>query len=200
MITTQQKIVKTALVHLSQKGYAGISLRDIAHDVGIKAASIYNHFKGKKELVKAVYDHIELILERDLLSREKVDNSSVQVPFGSLWNEWFREYKNQLHTDEYQNIIRLLSIEQYADNNAARLIIEYMIERPLQIAEKICGRYIEKKSSVNERTFAAEFFYPLFGMMHEFILRTSHNQNTASIEKRMKSHIDFFGRLVHEQK
>lgn len=198
MQTTREKIIATALMHLSQKGYAGISLRDIAGDVGIKAASIYNHFKGKKELVLAVYAYIEQMLETGLLSPEKIDNSSAQVPFGTLWNEWFEEYKKQLHTNQYQNVIRLLSIEQYADSTAARLILEYMIEKPLRIAEKICGGYFKDISSMNSRLFAAEFFYPLFGMMHEFILRISHNQNTAFIENRMKSHIDFFGRLIDE--
>jgi TetR/AcrR family transcriptional repressor of nem operon len=41
---------KTAQTH----GYAGLNFRDLAQDVGIKAASIYYHFPSKAELGAAV--------------------------------------------------------------------------------------------------------------------------------------------------
>ena len=41
---------KTAQAH----GYGGLSYRDLAAEVGIKAASIYHHFDGKAELGAAV--------------------------------------------------------------------------------------------------------------------------------------------------
>lgn len=196
---TRDTIISTALVHLSQKGYAGVSLRDIAADVGIKASSIYNHFKGKKEVVEAVYIFIEQQLEGDLLEQEKVQSLTVDSTFGSLWTGWFSKYKQKLDTADYQNIIRLLSIEQYSDSNAARIIIEYMIEKPLKIAEAICGKFIPAGSGADANIFASEFFYPLFGMMHEFILRVSLKQNTLKIEQRMKTHIQFIGRLIDER-
>jgi TetR/AcrR family transcriptional regulator, biofilm operon repressor len=200
MIATRDKIIGTALLQLSRKGYAGISLRDIAEEVGIKAASIYNHFRSKKEIVEAVYAHIEKTLDAGLLKQDKIRSVTREHTFGTLWFEWFKEYKKILHTPGYQNIIRLLSIEQYADDTAARIILEYMIEKPLRIAEKICGNYLPENSDVSTALFAAEFFYPLFGMMHEFILRVSHNQKTTSVEKKMKNHIEFFGSLMRDGK
>ena len=38
------------------RGYDGTSMRDIAADVGIKAGSIYYHFKSKNELLVAVHE------------------------------------------------------------------------------------------------------------------------------------------------
>ena len=43
---TKQKIIEESLKLFSEKGYEGVSMREIASAVGIKGASIYNHFKG----------------------------------------------------------------------------------------------------------------------------------------------------------
>ena len=48
--STKERIIFESLNLFSQKGYDGVSMRDIAAAVGIKGASIYNHFKGKEEI------------------------------------------------------------------------------------------------------------------------------------------------------
>jgi len=197
-MTTREQILQTALAHLSQKGFKGVSMRDIADDVGIRAASIYYHFRGKQELVAAVYVHIEEVLAGNMLEQEKVKSVVKDQPFGALWGEWFTEYKAVIRTAPYQNIIRLLSMEQYTDETAARLILEYMFEKPLSIAGDICRTYLPKKGIHDPDTIAAEFFYPLFGMMHELLLRMFHNQETKAIEQRMEKHIRFIGRIIDD--
>lgn len=46
-MTTKEKIVYQSLGLFSQKGYDGVSMRENAAAVGIKGASLYNHFSGK---------------------------------------------------------------------------------------------------------------------------------------------------------
>ena len=49
---TRTQILEKAIVLLARRGYAGTSMRDIARQVGIKAASLYTHFpNGKPQLV-----------------------------------------------------------------------------------------------------------------------------------------------------
>ncbi len=55
MNPTKERIIFESLNLFSQKGYEGVSMRDIAAAVGIKGASIYNHFKGKEEILQAIY-------------------------------------------------------------------------------------------------------------------------------------------------
>jgi AcrR family transcriptional regulator len=40
----------------SENGYDAVSMRDIASEVGIKAASIYNHFPSKRDILKSMYE------------------------------------------------------------------------------------------------------------------------------------------------
>ncbi|MEM8526464.1 MAG: TetR/AcrR family transcriptional regulator [Bacteroidota bacterium] len=52
MQSTKQKIQDAAARLFRKKGYNGTSMKDIAQAVDIKAASIYNHFSSKQELLQ----------------------------------------------------------------------------------------------------------------------------------------------------
>jgi AcrR family transcriptional regulator len=52
---TKERILDEALNLFSERGYDSVSMRDIAAKVGIKAASIYNHFTSKKDILKEIY-------------------------------------------------------------------------------------------------------------------------------------------------
>lgn len=47
-MNTREKIISESLNLFSRKGFDAISVRDIAKAVGIKASSLYNHFKISK--------------------------------------------------------------------------------------------------------------------------------------------------------
>lgn len=50
----REAILSAATSIAQSRGYGGLNLRELAQDVGIKAASIYYHFPGKAELAAAV--------------------------------------------------------------------------------------------------------------------------------------------------
>jgi len=53
--TTKTRILNSAYELFVQKGYRGSSMRDIAENAGIKAGSVYNHFKTKEDIFEAVF-------------------------------------------------------------------------------------------------------------------------------------------------
>ena len=53
-VTTRELILAAARRAAQAHGYAGLNFRDLAKEVGIKAASIYYHFPGKADLGAAV--------------------------------------------------------------------------------------------------------------------------------------------------
>ncbi|MCL2129135.1 MAG: TetR/AcrR family transcriptional regulator [Treponema sp.] len=53
---TKTHIFNTALRLFATSGVENVSMRDIADAVGIKAASIYNHYINKDQIVEACYD------------------------------------------------------------------------------------------------------------------------------------------------
>jgi len=53
---TKTQIFNAALRLFAASGVENVSMRDIATNVGIKSASIYNHFTSKEQIVEACYD------------------------------------------------------------------------------------------------------------------------------------------------
>lgn len=51
---TREKILAVARQMAQARGYGGLSFRDLAREVGIKAASVYHYFPSKAELGVAV--------------------------------------------------------------------------------------------------------------------------------------------------
>ena len=52
---TRQRILREALRLFSQRGYDAVSVEQIAEAVGIKAPSLYKHYKGKQDIFDAVF-------------------------------------------------------------------------------------------------------------------------------------------------
>ena len=54
--TRKEEIIKTAAKLFKEKGYSAVTMRDLASEMGIKAASLYNHidpFLTRKEALIA---------------------------------------------------------------------------------------------------------------------------------------------------
>ncbi|MEZ5078828.1 MAG: TetR/AcrR family transcriptional regulator [Solirubrobacterales bacterium] len=55
---TAASILEASVSIFAKRGYAGTSMRDIAKEVGIKAASIYEYYSGKDRLLYAALVHV----------------------------------------------------------------------------------------------------------------------------------------------
>ena len=54
---TKEHILMEATILFAKNGYSAVSMRDLAEVIGIKPASLYNHFDSKEALWEAVLDH-----------------------------------------------------------------------------------------------------------------------------------------------
>ena len=73
--TTYSTILKTSGELLSQRGYYGVSMSDIADKVGITKAALYYHFTSKDDLVKVLMEQTVAELKSDL--RKVIENSRI---------------------------------------------------------------------------------------------------------------------------
>jgi len=53
-ITRKEEIIHTSAILFKEKGYSAVTMRDIANEMGFKAASLYNHIKSKQEILKNI--------------------------------------------------------------------------------------------------------------------------------------------------
>ena len=78
-VDTKKDIVQASGALFARHGFAGTSVVDIANSVGIKDASIYNHFKSKQEILHAFLVQIlENLLEDCTNSLDKVQKRSAK--------------------------------------------------------------------------------------------------------------------------
>ena len=54
----QKEIIELSKEMFSEKGYVETSMRDLAFQLDIKAASIYSHFKSKEEILQIICNEI----------------------------------------------------------------------------------------------------------------------------------------------
>ena len=71
-MSTKEKILDAALTLFAENGYDGTSVEQIANIVGIKAPSLYKHYKGKEDILNALIDSAEVRYEEMFGSEENI--------------------------------------------------------------------------------------------------------------------------------
>ena len=71
-MSTKDRILEEALTLFSENGYDGTGVEQIAEKVGIKAPSLYKHFKGKEGILNALIDNAEARYEEYFGSEQHI--------------------------------------------------------------------------------------------------------------------------------
>jgi TetR/AcrR family transcriptional repressor of nem operon len=125
----RESILSAARAIAQSRGYGGLNLRELARDVGIKAASIYYHFPGKAELAAAVAKRYweDGAAALEAISQETPDPMSALHRFPEIFRRSL-EADNRLclgsfmgaETDDLPAEVKT-EIKQFADVNVAWL-------------------------------------------------------------------------------
>lgn len=81
-VNTKEKILKEAAILFSKKGYFGVSMDDIAENVGVGKSALYYHFESKEALLRMLMNNACGELKLEL--QKAVDNSL--LPSDYLFN------------------------------------------------------------------------------------------------------------------
>lgn len=133
---TKERILHQALRLFSQKGYDAVSVEQIATAVGIKAPSLYKHFKSKQEIFDAIFEetarryedftdsisvHVE-DSEQDVAVFEKITEDDLVQKVKSLI-----EYS--LHDEYVSRFRRMMTIEQFRSPELSELYSRRYVEQ-----------------------------------------------------------------------
>jgi len=103
----RRSILDTARELLTTTGYARLSMRNIANEIGYSATSIYLHFESKDDLVHALIDEGVDLLADDL----RAANDGEDSPESRLWAMCRAYVGFGLNRPEYYEIMYILHPE-----------------------------------------------------------------------------------------
>ena len=174
-MTTKQQILNEALTLFSQKGYSAVYVGEIAEAVGIKAPSLYKHFKSKR----AIFDScVEVFSERMEQVRNKLrlpytPNAGIDYKTASM--ETITEAAVSLFLFYLQDDIaakfrKMLMIERCYNPELNELFENFFMDGAVRHEEKIFADLIDAKIIRKEdpHMIALRFYAPIFYLLQKY--------------------------------
>jgi len=174
-MTTKQKILNEALNLFSEKGYSAVYVGDIADAVGIKAPSLYKHYKSKQ----AIFDScVEVFSERMEQVRNKLrlpytPNADINYQTASM--ETIIEiainlFAFYLQDDVAAKFRKMLMIERYHNPELNELFENLFVDGVVRHEEKIFSDLIDAKiiKKENPHIIALRFYTPIFYLLQKY--------------------------------
>ena len=102
-MNTKQKILNEALTLFSEKGYSSVYVGDIADAVGIKAPSLYKHYKSKQEIFDSCVKVFSERMEDIRTGLRLPDTAKAGIDYQTVTTETLIEIANGLFMFYWQS-------------------------------------------------------------------------------------------------
>lgn len=171
---TKQIILDEALELFSVNGYEGVSVADIASAVNIKASSLYKHFKNKRDIFDKIlekaaggYDNPYEIFGIADPDTENGFELYINGSFDIITRIATSVFRYFVHNGAARKLRRMLSIEQYGDPAAAKLLAGQYVDAPLLYLGSVFQSLMERgvMAAADADITAAHFYAPIYLMI-----------------------------------
>jgi AcrR family transcriptional regulator len=169
---TKEKIFEVSIDLFSEYGYDGVSIRQIAKEVGIKESSIYNHYKSKKSILKSILDYYLYEMTKEEIPLVQA-SQNLDINLDYFYNQGLELYISKLKNDKMMKITRIFIIESYHNEEIKNFVKKAVINGPVQGWIELFN-LIKEKGLINEscdtKQLAESFYYySLFLLIQHFI-------------------------------
>ena len=148
--TTKQRILAEAVSLFAKEGYEAVSVEQIAKAVGIKAPSLYKHYKSKRDIFDSILRFME---QRDgeqaaacslpdvppEVMPEAYQTSSVKSLI-TFSKQQFRYWTEDAFASSFR---KMLTVEQYRSQEMSALYQQYLGAGPLKYVADLLGSQTE---------------------------------------------------------
>ena len=126
-IHNRERILQAAIALFSERGFSGVSQREIAAAVGIQAASIYNHFASKEMILEEIIKRFRAGLEECVMPAFSTENlldlRAYLARIGSATDAYFADPTNM-------QIGHIVLREQFFNKIVRGMLYETLIVQP----------------------------------------------------------------------
>lgn len=203
-MNTKKRILDEALTLFSENGYGNVYVAQIAEAVGIKAPSLYKHYKSKQDIFNAILDEMKKSYEKqasmlNISGEDAVSDAEVYSDIGE--DELVRMatglFLYFLHDEYAQKFRKMLTIEQFRDSELAHLLTKEYADDPLSyqsaMFSMLCEKGVLRKYDPN--VMALHFYAPIYFLLT--VCDREPQRETESTEL-LKRHIRQFSRVYEK--
>ena len=200
---TKNQILITALDLFSEKGFDGVSVRDIAKQVGVRESALYKHFTSKQEILdkiaekmsSEVHEVYKNVQAPEALGSDIV-NAYQKISEKKLCEMVWNVFKAFTGDSELAKFRRLLFREKQNANFAQyynSFFLEGVVKSQTNTFSKLIKAGVFKK--LDAKIMAIQFYSPVL-----FLFQKSDCGNTSEdeLKKLLFAHIHTFGKLYSE--
>lgn len=174
VMNTKQRILDEALTLFAEKGYANVYVGDIAEKVGIKAPSLYKHYKNKRAIFDAIIDEMNIRFTEQAKVLN-INGTDASVDAGiykqlsedqllKLGREFFLYY---LHDDYNRKFRKMLTLEQFHDEELAKVYSRLYVDDPLSYQGMLFGFMVTAGilKTDNVQIMTLHFYAPIYYLL-----------------------------------
>ncbi len=200
-MTTKEKILDEALTLFSKYGYEGVSVKDIANNVGIKDSSLYKHFKSKYHIFESIIQQMS-DKTAEIHQKLQVPNAleqDISLCFADMTNDKLVDISKELFLFYLKDSIvgrlrRLLTIEQYRNSEIAQTYQKIFIDSAIDYQAEVFRQMIAAGFFVEGDPYlmAIHFYSPIFLLLHKVDHMPEKEAEALDI---LKKHVIQFGKM-----
>lgn len=173
-MNTKKRILDVALTLFSEKGYANVFVADIAKAVGIKAPSLYKHYKSKQDIFNTILDEMKnrYDMQASILNMNGNNATADAEIFAGVSEDNLVKmgmglFMYFLHDDYVCKFRKMLTVEQFNNPELAELFTKQYADNPLSYQSAmfsvLSGSGVLKKGNPN--VMALQFYAPIFMLL-----------------------------------
>ena len=170
---TKNKILDVSIDLFSEYGYDGVSIRQIAREVGIRESSIYNHYSGKQAILDAIFNYyIGEIVSDDIPIEQAALN--LDKGFDFFYRAGSEAFLSKLRKERMMKITRLFFIESYHNEHVKNFLKEAIIQGPvngwINLFNMMKAKNVIRDDCDVKQLSESFFYYGMFLLYEHFII------------------------------
>ncbi len=195
MNDTREKILQEALLLFSKQGYAGVSMSCIAGQLQITKAALYRHYKSKRDIFDAILKRMEEYDRRRAhddavpeVSCDEDPQAYANISPENICRFSLGQYRYWTADPFAAAFRKMVTLEQYHDEEMALLYENYLQTGPLEYMEDIFRSFLssDKQGKGLERLMALEFYGPMLFLIQAADHRISAEEGERLLEEHFR--------------
>lgn len=185
---TKQRILSESLRLFSESGYDAVSVAEIASAVGIKAPSLYKHYKSKRDIFDSILKKMSEAdgFYADENNMPNVDDEYNNVSLESIKTFSVAMFKHWTDDEFAARFRRMLSLERFKNSEMAELYKSYISSGPLDYMKEVFAGMNYSENDAGQ--LALSFYGPMFMLYTVY----DESENKKEIVLQAEMHINKF--------